>query len=253
MSILVVDIGTSGLRAGVVRNDGSLNFLNYEACRPSTPAPGLVEFDAQQMADAVLRVCNKTIEQSKSTDTIDAVGITNQRASTVIWSKTTGKPFGPAIGWQDLRTVGECMAAAAEHGIKLAPNQTATKAAWMLQNYIFASKIDLADVRIGTVDSYIAAVLSNNKLHVTDSSNAAVTGLCNIDALSWSPRLCELLKVEIETLPKIVASSEIIGNATALPGAPPIAALIGDQQSSLVGQACITSGATKLLSARAEC
>ena len=246
MSILVVDIGTSGLRAGVVRNDGSLNFLNYEACRPSTPAPGLVEFDAQQMADAVLRVCNQTIEQSKITDTIDAVGITNQRASTVIWSKSTGKPFGPAIGWQDLRTVGECMAAAAEHGIKLAPNQTATKAAWMLQNYIFANKIDLADVRIGTVDSYIAAILSNNKLHVTDSSNAAVTGLCNIDALSWSPRLCELLKVEIETLPKIVASSEIIGNATALPGAPPIAALIGDQQSSLVGQACITSGATKI-------
>ena len=107
MSILVVDIGTSGLRAGVVRNDGSLNFLNYEACRPSTPAPGLVEFDAQQMADAVLRVCNQTIEQSKITDTIDAVGITNQRASTVIWSKSTGKPFGPAIGWQDLRTVGE--------------------------------------------------------------------------------------------------------------------------------------------------
>ena len=145
MSILVVDIGTSGLRAGVVRNDGSLNFLNYEACRPSTPAPGLVEFDAQQMADAVLRVCNQTIEQSKLTDTIDAVGITNQRASTVIWSKSTGKPFGQAIGWQDLRTVGECMAAAAEHGIKLAPNQTATKAAWMLQNYIFANKIDLAD------------------------------------------------------------------------------------------------------------
>jgi glycerol kinase len=101
-------------------------------------------------------------------------------------------------------------------------------------------------VRIGTVDSYIAAVLSKSKLHVTDSSNAAVTGLCNIDALSWSPRLCELLKVEIGTLPKIVASSGVIGNATALPGAPPIAALIGDQQSSLVGQACITSGATKI-------
>lgn len=246
MSVLVIDIGTSSLRAAVVRHDGSLHFLNHENCRPNTPAPGLVEFDAQQMADAVLRVCLKTIEQARATDKIVSVGITNQRASTVIWSKSTGKPLGPALGWQDLRTVGECMTVAAKHGIKLAPNQTATKAAWMLRQYVDANKIDIRDVRIGTVDSFISAVLSNNQLHTTDSSNAAVTGLCELNALSWSPRLCELLGVDINTLPKIVASSGVIGNATALPGSPPIAALIGDQQSSLIGQACITSGATKI-------
>lgn len=246
MSVLVIDIGTSSLRAAVVRHDGSLHFLNHENCRPNTPAPGLVEFDAQQMADAVLRVCLKTIEQARATDKIVSVGITNQRASTVIWSKSTGKPFGPALGWQDLRTVGECMTVAAKHGIKLAPNQTATKAAWMLRQYVDANKIDIRDVRIGTVDSFISAVLSNNQLHTTDSSNAAVTGLCELNALSWSPRLCELLGVDINTLPKIVASTGVIGNATALPGSPPIAALIGDQQSSLIGQACITSGATKI-------
>ena len=182
MSVLVIDIGTSSLRAAVVRHDGSLHFLNHETCRPNTPAPGLVEFDAQQMADAVLRVCLRTIEQCQATDKIASVGITNQRASTVIWSKSTGKPFGPALGWQDLRTVGECMTAAAEHNIKLAPNQTATKAAWMLRQYIDANKIDIRDVRIGTVDSFVAAVLSNNQLHTTDSSNAAVTGLCELDA-----------------------------------------------------------------------
>lgn len=246
MSILVIDIGTSSLRAAIVRHDGSIHFLNHEACRPSTPAPGLVEFDAQIMADSVLRVCAKTIEQSRATDKIVGVGITNQRASTVIWSKSTGKPFGPALGWQDLRTVGECITAAAEHGIKLAPNQTATKAAWMLSHYIDANKIDRRDVRIGTVDSFVAAVLSNNQLHTTDSSNAAVTGLCSIDAQSWSPRLCDLLRVDIDTLPTIVASTGVIGNATALPNSPPIAALIGDQQSSLIGQACISSGATKI-------
>lgn len=246
MSVLVIDIGTSSLRAAVVRHDGSLHFLNHENCRPNTPAPGLVEFDAQQMADAVLRVCLKTIEQARATDKIVSVGITNQRASTVIWSKSTGKPLGPALGWQDLRTVGECMTVAAKHGIKLAPNQTATKAAWMLRQYVDANKIDIRDVRIGTVDSFISAVLSNNHLHTTDSSNAAVTGLCELNALSWSPRLCELLGVDINTLPKIVASTGVIGNATALPGSPPIAALIGDQQSSLIGQACITSGATKI-------
>ncbi|MFM8505355.1 MAG: FGGY family carbohydrate kinase, partial [Acidimicrobiaceae bacterium] len=82
------------------------------------------EFDAQKLAEAALRVCNLTIEQSRKTDKIVAVGITNQRASTVIWSKSTGKPFGPALGWQDLRTVGECITAHAEHGIKLAPNHS---------------------------------------------------------------------------------------------------------------------------------
>lgn len=198
------------------------------------------------MADAVLRVCRKTIEQAKRTDQVDAVGITNQRASTVVWSKSTGKPLGHALGWQDLRTVGECMTAATTHGIKLAPNQTATKAAWILENYISKSKVSISDVRIGTVDSFIAAVLSKNQLHVTDSSNAAVTGLCNLDARSWSPRLCELLKVNIETLPEIVTSTGVIGNATALEGAPPIACLIGDQQSSLIGQGCIASGLTKI-------
>lgn len=246
MSVLVIDIGTSGLRAGIVRNDGTLHFLNYESCRPDTPAAGLVEFDAQKLADATLRVCNLTIEQSRKTDKIVAVGITNQRASTVIWSKSTGKPFGPALGWQDLRTIGECITASNENGIKLAPNQTATKAAWMLKHYIDANKIEHQDVRIGTVDSFIAATLSNNQLHVTDSSNASVTGLCEVDAESWSPRLCQILGVDIATLPKIVPSLGVVGDATALPGAPPISSLIGDQQSSLIGQACISSGATKI-------
>jgi len=242
----VVDIGTSGLRAGVIRQDGSLNFLNYESCRPDTPAPGLVEFDPQKMAEAVLRVCHATINDCSKTDKIDAVGITNQRASTVMWSKKTGKPLGPGLGWQDLRTVTQCITAAAEHQIKLAPNQTATKAAWMIQHYVVAKNLDLNDVRIGTVDSWIASVLSNNELHVTDSTNAGATGLCSLDATTWSDRVCGLLKVDIKLLPRIVKSTGIIGNATALPGAPPIAALIGDQQSSLIGQGCIAIGKTKI-------
>jgi len=246
MSVLVVDIGTSSLRSAVVRLDGSIHFLNRENLQTTNPAPGLVEFDAQHLADAVLRVCNSSIQQAAKTDKILAVGITNQRASTVIWSKSSGRPLAPAIGWQDLRTVGECIVAATEHGLKLAPNQTATKAAWLLQNIVRAKTLDVADARIGTVDSFVAAVLSNNRLHVTDPSNACVTGLCSLDAASWSSRLCELLLVDIETLPQIVDSSGVIGEASALPGAPPIAALIGDQQSSLVGQACISSGATKI-------
>lgn len=243
---MVVDVGTSGLRAAVVRQDGSVNFLNYESCRPDTPAPGLVEFDPQKMGEAVLRVCHATIEQSKNFDQIEAVGITNQRASTVMWSKSTGKPLGPALGWQDLRTVFDCITVASEHSIKLAPNQTATKAAWMIKNYVEAKNLDLSDVRIGTVDSWVASVLSNHELHVTDSTNAGATGLCTLDASAWSERICNLLQVEISLLPTIVKSTGVIGNATALPSAPPIASLIGDQQSSLIGQGCVNSGATKI-------
>ncbi|MFM7828445.1 MAG: FGGY family carbohydrate kinase, partial [Actinomycetota bacterium] len=186
MSVLVVDIGTSSLRSAVVRLDGSIHFLNRENLQTTNPAPGLVEFDAQHLADAVLRVCNSSIQQAAKTDKILAVGITNQRASTVVWSKSSGRPLAPAIGWQDLRTVGECIVAATEHGLKLAPNQTATKAAWLLQNIVRAKTLDVADARIGTVDSFVAAVLSNNRLHVTDPSNACVTGLCSLDAASWS-------------------------------------------------------------------
>ncbi|NQV97023.1 MAG: glycerol kinase [Acidimicrobiaceae bacterium] len=246
MSILVIDIGTSGLRAGVVRQDGTITSFHYEPCPPSSPFPGLVEFDAQVMADAALRVCNLALNDCRKSDVIDAVGITNQRASTVLWSKSTGKPLGPALGWQDLRTVMECITAKAEHGLLLAPNQTATKAAWMLQNYVVAKKLDPSDVRIGTVDSWIASVLSDGALHITDSTNAGVTGLCSPDARTWSKRICGLLNIDTASLPRIINSSGVVGNASALPGAPPIAALIGDQQSSLIGQGCITPGATKI-------
>lgn len=246
MSILVIDIGTSGLRAGVVRPDGTINSYYYEPCPPSSPFPGLVEFDAQVMADAALRVCNLALNECRNSDIIDAVGIANQRASTVIWSKSTGKPLGPALGWQDLRTVMECISAKAEHGLLLAPNQTATKAAWMFQNYVVAKNLDPSDVRIGTVDSWIASVLSDGALHITDSTNAGVTGLCSPDARTWSKRICDLLNVDSTLLPRIINSSGVVGNASALPGAPPIAALVGDQQSSLIGQGCITPGATKI-------
>ena len=108
MSVLVIDVGTTGLRAAVVRNDGSVAHLNYELCSPSSPFAGLVEFDALAMRDAVLRVAGQTLAQAGK---VDAVGITTQRASTVVWDANTGLPIGPSLSWQDLRTVGECITA----------------------------------------------------------------------------------------------------------------------------------------------
>ncbi|MEY4632750.1 MAG: hypothetical protein RLZ18_122, partial [Actinomycetota bacterium] len=152
MRTLVIDVGTSGLRAAIVHDDTSVTDLHYEEFAPSTPAGGMVEFDATAMYAAVKRVSTAALQSGA----VQAVGITNQRASTIVWRASTGMPIGPAIGWQDLRTVGECIMARIEHGFAFAPNQTATKAAWMLKNYI-ADEAERTsdDIRIGTVDSWL--------------------------------------------------------------------------------------------------
>ncbi len=171
VSVLVIDVGTSGLRASIVRADGSIDSFAYEAFAPVSPFPGLVEFDAGAMRDAVLRVATESLKIGGG---VDGVGITNQRSSTILWDHDTGIPLGPALGWQDLRTVIRCIEVRSEHGLVLAPNQTATKASWMLKNYPVP---DRSRVRIGTVDSWVAYVLSKGEVHITDFSNAAVTGL----------------------------------------------------------------------------
>src|SRR5690606_21245684 len=111
------------------------------------------------------------------------VGVANQRASTILWHRATGRPVAPALGWQDLRTVGECITAKAEHGLALAPNQSATKLAWLLQHA--AAGVDPAELCFGTVDTWIAWTLSEGALHVTDHTNAAVTGLYSISERAW--------------------------------------------------------------------
>lgn len=214
MSILVIDVGTSGLRASVVRDTGAIEHLRYEVFAPQSPAPGLVEFDAQLMRDAVLRVSTAALQAAGS---VSAVGITNQRASTIMWDRATGIPCGPALGWQDLRTVMECIMARSEHNMSLAPNQTATKASWMLKNYSYS-----ANVCFGTVDTWVAYVLSNGELHVTDHSNAAVTGLYDANSHKWSSRALDIMGVDVAMMPNVVPSSGVIGTASALPGAPPL-------------------------------
>jgi glycerol kinase len=240
--ILVVDIGTTGLRAALVDGTAAIRAMHYRPFPPSSPAPGLVEFDAAEMGRVVIDAAHAALADAGS-DPVTAIGITNQRASTILWDRSTGEPIGPAIGWQDLRTVGECIMAKIEHGLPLAPNQSATKIAWLLANTPGAADRDLC---FGTVDSGVAWVLSKGAVHVTDHSNAAVTGLFQHDGSGWNERVCELLGVPLSILPSIVDSSGVVGNATALPGAPPIAALAGDQQASMVGQGCVIPGLAKI-------
>ena len=243
MRTLVIDVGTSGLRASILHDNGSLTDLHYENFAPSSPAGGLVEFDAREMYAAVRRVAVAAMGSQK----VDAVGITNQRASTILWRASTGEPLGPAIGWQDLRTIGECIMAKIQHGLAFAPNQTATKASWMLTNYISdASARHDEDIRIGTVDSWLVWNLSRGAAHVTDHTNAGVTGLTLPSASDWNDTVLSVLDISRHQLPRIVSSSGFIAAAEDLPGAPAIVAIVGDQQGSLVGQGCITPGRTKI-------
>lgn len=239
MSILVLDVGTSGLRAAIVRPDATIAAERLQVLLPSSPEPGLVELDAALLASTAIELAGQVLSEAGP---VEAVGIANQRASTVVWDRATGEPVGPGIGWQDLRTVGTCLVLQGE-GIHLAPNASATKLSYLLDTYDPDRTRDLC---FGTVDTWLAWHLSRGAVHATDASNAAVTGLLTGDAGAWQDKVLDALRIPRSMLPDVVDSSGRLGPATALAGAPPIAALVGDQQSSLVGQGCVHPGMAKI-------
>ncbi len=173
--------------------------------------------------------------------TVDAVGVTAQRASVIAWDATTGHALGPGIGWQDLRTAGTCLELQGE-GIRLSPSESATKAAWLLDAY---APDRGADIRIGTVDTWVTWCLSEGAAHVTDPTNAAVTGLFEPDARRWRSDLSERLRIPATALASIVDSSGPAAEASALRGSPTICGIAGDQQASLIGQGCTRPGLAK--------
>jgi glycerol kinase len=237
--ILVVDVGTSSVRAAVVRPDATIAVEHHQATLPDSPMAGLVEFDATVLADAALTCARSALADAGP---VDAVGITNQRGSTIVWDPATGEPVGPGLGWQDLRTVGECLVLQGQ-GIRLAPNESATKLAHLLDQ---ADPERTRDLRFGTVDTWIAWHLTEGAAHVTDLSNAGITGLRSGDGSRWTTKVLEALRIPESVLPEVVDSSGIVAPATALDGAPPIAGIAGDQQASLAGQGCTTPTQAKI-------
>ena len=247
-SILVVDVGTSGVRAAIVRPDATVEHEHHLRLLPDSPAPGLVEFDAARMADAVLEVARAALVDGGP---VAGVGIANQRASSIVWERASGRPVAPGIGWQDLRTVGTCLVLQGE-GIRLAPNASATKVMAILDEADpQRSRAEHAELCFGTVDSWVAWTLAggaeagSDALHVTDATNAAVTDLVDPATIGWNEPLLERLKIPLPMMPTVVDSSGPLGVALALPGAPPICGMAGDQQASLVGQGCTLPGLAK--------
>lgn len=245
ISILVIDIGSSAVRAGVVRPDGALTAKRQIDLAPQHPFPGLVELDGASIASAVLEVARACIEEVRQ---VDGVSVTNQRGSTVVWDASTGEPVGPTLSWQDLRTAGTCLELQAE-GLRLAPNESATKLAWLLETYDPDRQRDL---RFGTLDTWAIWQLTDGRAHVTDPSNAGVTGLLptegvllGTDELAWDPVRLERFRIPQSCMPTLVASSGVLAEASALEGSPPICGIVGDQQASLIGQGCVRAGDAK--------
>ena len=239
MSLLVIDVGTSGLRASVVDPDATVRATRSAPLLPDSPAPGLVEFDAERMATTALEVARAVLADAGP---VEAVGIANQRASTIVWDAATGAPVGPGLGWQDLRTVGDCLVWR-EQGIELAPNESATKVAHLLDQ---ADPDRSGDLRFGTVDTWIAWTLTEGGAHITDHSNAGVTGLIERSGDGWATEVLDALQIPESSLPTLVDSTGVVATATALERSPPIAGIAGDQQASLVGQGCVHPGLAKI-------
>jgi glycerol kinase len=228
-----------------VRPDGAVEARHQLGLAVHYPMPGLVELDGAALARAALEVAHASLEEAGP---VGGVGVTNQRGTTVVWDASTGEPIGPVLAWQDLRTAGTCLELQAE-GLRLAPNESATKLAWLLDTYDPARERDL---RFGTLDSWVIWHLTNGEAHVTDLSNAGVTGLLPTEAvlagkaqLAWDPARLQRLSVPEACLPRLVPSSAPVATAHALAGKPQICGIAGDQQASLIGQGCLRPGDAK--------
>ncbi|HLN17753.1 MAG TPA: FGGY-family carbohydrate kinase [Acidimicrobiales bacterium] len=245
-SLLVIDVGTSGVRAAVVRPDTSVEHVVHRSVLPATPAPGLVEFDARRVAEVAVEVATEVLAGSGP---VAGLGIANQRGTTVVWDRRTGEPVGPGLGWQDLRTVGTCLALQAE-GFRFPPYAAATKVAALLDEADPGRARAAEELVFGTVDTWLVWVLCGGAAagapHVTDATNAEVTWLARLDTLDWDDRALEVLRIPRAMLPRVVDSSGPVGEAVLLPGAPAICGLAGDQQASLVGQGCTLPGLAKV-------
>jgi len=246
MHVLAIDEGTTGVTCLVVSSEGKIVGRGYREITQHFPKPGWVEHDAAEIFQKTLESARAAIAQSGVTP--DAIGITNQRETIVVWDKTTGEPLANAIVWQDRRTADRCreLAPVASRitsltGLPVDPYFSATKLELLLR----AAKKD--EVLAGTMDTWLIWKLTGGRVHATDPTNASRTLLFDIGTRGWSEELCEIFGVAREVLPEVRPSSGDFGIAQKeyLGAEIPIAGVAGDQQAALFGQACVNAGEGK--------
>ncbi|MES2810641.1 MAG: glycerol kinase GlpK [Bacteroidota bacterium] len=256
--ILSLDQGTTSSRAIVFNKAGGIVAVAQKEFTQIYPQPGWVEHDAREIWSTQAAVAAEAVIKAnlKSTD-IAAIGITNQRETTVVWDRATGAPIYHAIVWQDRRTAEVCDALRAKGadetiqqktGLVLDAYFSATKVQWILNNVPGAKeKAAAGELAFGTIDTWLIWNMTSGKVHVTDVSNASRTMLFNINTLEWDSELLDLFGIPASMLPQVKSSSEVYGETAGnvLAAKIPIAGIAGDQQAALFGQMCTKVGMVK--------
>jgi glycerol kinase len=256
--ILALDSGTTSARAILFDQGGAVRAVAQKEFAQHYPQPGWVEHEAAEIWTAQISVAVEALGKAGvGPKDVAAVGITNQRETTVVWDRQTGEPVGKAIVWQDRRTAPFCDRLRAGGHEKLIRDRTGlvidayfsgSKVAWILENVPGArQKAEAGRLAFGTIDTWLVWKLTDGKLHVTDSSNASRTMLYDIHHGAWDDELLKLFRVPRSMLPEVRPSSGVYGEITSSLGLGnvPIAGIAGDQQAALFGQLCTSPGLTK--------
>lgn len=257
--ILALDQGTTSSRAILFNRNGEITAVSQQEFEQFFPHPGWVEHDANEIWTSMLACIANVIRKADiQSNQVAAIGITNQRETTVVWNKSSGRPIYHAIVWQSRQTEDICKELAdagyeevirQKTGLLIDPYFSGTKVKWILDNVDGARELaDKGELLFGTIDSWLVYKLSGHKVHITDYSNASRTMLFNIHELSWDDELLEMLQVPKSMLPEVKNSSEVYAHTAPFHffgNEIPIAGIAGDQQAALFGQACFSKGMAK--------
>ena len=256
MHVLAIDQGTTGTTCLIVNERHEVVARAYREFPQSYPQPGWVEHDPDAIWSSVTQTIKACLEAAPGVD-IAAIGITNQRETTVVWDRSTGDPIYPAIVWQCRRTHALCEELKARGleadfrartGLVLDPYFSGTKVRWILDHTGSQARAQAGELAFGTIDSFLIHRLTAGRVHATDTTNASRTLLMNLESGAWDNWCLDQLNLPHEMLPEIRACDAHFGVTQGVPGLPdglPIHGVLGDQQAALFGQACFARGDAK--------
>jgi glycerol kinase len=244
--VLALDAGTTGVRALLVDERGHVVAERYRETLPSHPQPGLVEHDTEALWAAIVGVAREALG-GVAPDRVRGLGLTTQRGTAVVWERASGRAVHPAISWSDARAEARCTELMGQ-GIFISPLMAASKIEWILDR-VDAERSAIGSGRLacGTLDAWLTARLAGGRVHATDPSNAVPSGFYNLVTRGWDDAVLAALRIPRAAIPEIVDTSGVVGRV-AVDGLPPIAiaALVGDQQSAMMGQLRVAPGEVKI-------
>jgi glycerol kinase len=246
-SVLALDVGTTGVRALRIDATGAVCAQSYEEVLPTYPGPGLVEHDTEATLQAVHAVLRAALADAPP-GSVRGLGLTSQRSTAVVWDTDSGRAVHPAVSWQDARTHDRCMELLGQ-GILVVPLVAASKVEWLL-DLVDAdrARVRAGALRCGTLESWITWRLSDGRIFATDHSCGSSSGFYDPAQPRWNEATLEALRIPLDALPALVDSSGVLGEVGGRDGLPvlPLAALIGDQQSAMMGQLRTEPGEVKI-------